>query len=485
MSMTSRLTGRAKIYADVVRASTEAVASRALRGATRDAFYSKGSEGAASRDGAEKRQRVVIVQYGDYLEAVQRLDRGERSNYYGQSYTVGFVRRLARDRDIHVVCLNATYQTTEATAGIQCSGLDITGGAFTETDIIDKVRALAPTHLVVHAPLAGLIAWATRSNVEVLPFFADSFRAKSPKARLQARLLAGVLSHPKVPFVTNHALAAARDLVRLGVPAQKVVPWDWPAMVDVESHPVKPAPKDGELAHLIYVGQVSQAKGVFDLVRAMAELRQRGRRIRLHLIGSGDIEALMTEAKRLGVLADLRWHGRVSHDEVIARLTSSHAAIVPSRHEYPEGKPMTLFEALSTRTPLICSDHPMFELSVEHGETAMVFEAGNAVDLADNVEKALFEPGMYDKLTVGAGEAAKRFFCPVKWHAVLDAWLDPQRRHLLARHSVSADPNATAPAHDLVRGLRKLGARPIGTRRKTSDKGGRLPGQRPAAVRVA
>ena len=42
-------------------------------------------------------------------------------------------------------------------------------------------------------------------------------------------------------------------------------------------------------------------------------------------------------------------------------MSAHDIVIVPSRHDYPEGLPMTIYEALAMRTPLVVSDHPMIK----------------------------------------------------------------------------------------------------------------------------
>ena len=54
------------------------------------------------------------------------------------------------------------------------------------------------------------------------------------------------------------------------------------------------------------------------------------------------------------------------------------AVVVPSQHAYPEGLPMTIYDAYCSRSPLIASDHPMFRSKVIDDETAVVFGAGDA-----------------------------------------------------------------------------------------------------------
>jgi glycosyltransferase involved in cell wall biosynthesis len=98
--------------------------------------------------------------------------------------------------------------------------------------------------------------------------------------------------------------------------------------------------------------------------------------------------------------------------------------LIPSRHEYPEGFPMTIYEALCSRTPMIASDHPMFQNFLIHGVNAMIFPAMNSKALAEIIEKVLSDATLYNSLSLAAPEAWKQLQIPVKWADMIHRWLN-------------------------------------------------------------
>ena len=80
-------------------------------------------------------------------------------------------------------------------------------------------------------------------------------------------------------------------------------------------------------------------------------------------------------------------------------MRSSDIVVVPSRHEYAEGLPNVVYEALASRTPLVCSDHPAFAPRVPHRISAMHFAAGDADSLADAIAELLSTPDLYKALS--------------------------------------------------------------------------------------
>ena len=108
---------------------------------------------------------------------------------------------------------------------------------------------------------------------------------------------------------------------------------------------------------------------------------------------------------------------------VLETMRTHDAVLVPSRHEYPEGLPITIYEALCTWTPVVASDHPMFRQRLVPDRNALVFEASKPASLAAAVARLMTDPALYRSLSKVGGEAAENYLCPLKWHDLIDTWL--------------------------------------------------------------
>ena len=62
---------------------------------------------------------------------------------------------------------------------------------------------------------------------------------------------------------------------------------------------------------------------------------------------------------KLKISSLLNFLGLVGNNDVFSMMTAADLIVVPSRTAYPEGFPLTMFEAIASRTPIVCSDHPM------------------------------------------------------------------------------------------------------------------------------
>jgi glycosyltransferase involved in cell wall biosynthesis len=297
--------------------------------------------------------------------------------------------------------------------------------------VLDRLK---PELLILRTPMRPLLRWARVHRVRTLALLADSFYQHGIRARLSRLLLARELNAPNVEVVANHGRNACRQLVTMGVGADKVVPWDYPAADTPHAHEPKQAPSPGR--KILFVGAVSVAKGVEDLVRAVELIPD----VTLDIIGSGAAIA----APKVNCL------GLRPNREIIASMREADVVVVPSRHEYPEGIPLTIYEAFCSRTPLVLSDHPMFVGNAVHGDSAMFFKAGDVEDLACQISRVLDEPELYGRLSRGGLEAWERLQVPVVWHELIERWLAEDlawiRERSLAR--TTAAPGSANPAGD-------------------------------------
>jgi glycosyltransferase involved in cell wall biosynthesis len=379
--------------------------------------------------------RLLFVQFGNYAEAVDRFDAGGSETFYGQRYSVETVAQLAREvDDLTVLHLTADDPERRLHNGVRCVGVELypKGRRARHLELLRRVRSLRPDHLVLCTPEPVVLAYALATGIRTLPLFADSFRASGWKARFRAGVLARLLNQRRVEWVSNHNLAASMDLVRIGVAARKVLPFDWPAFMTPAERPPKTLAA-GDERSVIYVGQVNEAKGVGDILRALRLLKDAAPpRWRLTIVGQHD-GAFTGLVAELGLGGEVTFAGRVSHDEIVPRMSQHDAVVVASRHDCAEGLPMTLYEALCSRSPIVASDHPMFRLKIRDGENALVFRAGDAGALAARLRELGGDPTLYARLSAGGERAAAEFFCPLKFGELLTRWLsgtDADRRAL-------------------------------------------------------
>jgi glycosyltransferase involved in cell wall biosynthesis len=367
-------------------------------------------------------RHIVFVQYGDYAEAVRRFAAGGKEDYFAQKYTVDYVAGLAASHEsVTVITFSREHPFELLPNGVGAEGILLypPGKKARHSELIHALEARRPTDLVLVSPIHSVLRWAVRTRVPTLPLFADSFLDKRVKSRLKAWILARELNHSHFRWVANHSAAAAQDLARIGVNPSKILPFDWPPTISPSDFPPK-EPPTGLPFRLLYVGQLSEAKGIGDAVSALSSLTA----CTLGIVGWGsDEDRIRSIIERNGIASRVIFHGRIPHDQVLEQMRMHDAVLVPSRHEYPEGLPMTIYEAFCSRTPVIASDHPMFLQRLVPDGNALIFEASKPASLSAAVSRLLADPELYRSLSRAAGEAAGNYLCPLKWHDLIGTWL--------------------------------------------------------------
>ncbi|WP_206242052.1 glycosyltransferase [Novosphingobium terrae] len=387
--------------------------------------------------------RLLIVQYaGDYREARQRIEQDGSEIYYGHSYVLDQLNHLAaRHGEAGFLCCLAPHYVERLEGGVTLMGA--AAGRRKDIDpapVIRMIEEYDPTHLIVHGPLNPLLRHGLKRNLPLGCILADSFNMHPLDRWLRFGRLPGLLNDPHVSLVANHGVNSSRSLVKLGVEAEKVIPWDYPQLRRPESWPVKAAPTEGQL-ELLYVGSIGRKKGVGDVIDALALLKHRPE-IVLKIAGAGQREQFEARARKMGVADRVEFLGLVPNGRIMEMMHASAAVIVPSRHAFPEGLPLTLYEALASRTPVIASDHPMFSGHLVHEDSALVFPAGQPRALADRIEKLLSDPALYARISQGSAQAWERMQIPVRWGEMVDRWVSDteEDRAWLSGHTLAHDP---------------------------------------------
>ena len=385
------------------------------------------------------RGALVFVQYGDFREDASRLAQGGPETYQSQRASVDYVVGLcARGWRVCVVNLATQAPFDENLAcGARVIGLGPSGFALPGREWRSLLDELAPERLIVRTPLRPALSWAKRRRCRTLVTLADSFHGNGLRAILQRWRLRRLLAGPNVEFVANHGRNASFQLARMGIPQDKIVPWDWAPSMSPREQPPKGAIAGGRPVRLLYAGGLFPGKGVDDLLRAVRILADEGREVRLSLLGKGDEQARRALAASLALDGLVEFVGLVPNAEVAGRMRDADVVVVPSRPEYPEGLPMTIYEALCARTPIVASNHPMFVGNLVDGESALIFPAGEAEALARAIARLIDEPAIYEALSLRSAAAWERLQLPVKWIEMIERWLNDDLPWL-ARHSLAS-----------------------------------------------
>jgi len=382
---------------------------------------------------------------GDFADVLKRHAEGADQIYATHDEVAKLINGLV-DEGVRLTIYS--FITPESRDESPREGLRIVslgGRSFSDVELLSAAVANDDSDAIVahFAPpelLRAVIARGRRS----MAVLANSYNRKGPKAFLERRRIASLLNNPRFDLISNHCLPSTEHLAKLGVERSRLIAWDVPHRfvpndVDTKSQGVRPRFKAA------YAGTINEDKGVGDLIRAAAHLRREGLELECSFAGGGAVDEMKALAAQLGVGDLLSFRGLVPNPEVFAMFRDADIVVVPSRSEYPEGFPLTLFEAIGSRTPIVCSDHPMFRPVMKDGVHAAMFPAGIPDAFAKAMERVLTDADLYARLSRNAELSWAALKGPADWRTMLSEWIvNGANSPWIAQHKLDAPTRAAA-----------------------------------------
>ncbi len=164
---------------------------------------------------------------------------------------------------------------------------------------------------------------------------------------------------------------------------------------------------DGKL-HLMYMGEISNRKGAFDLLKAIADERDYFKdKLLLRMGGNevdGDIKAFIRDN---GLGGFVSYEGWISGQKKVDCLTWEDVYILPS---YNEGLPIAILEAMSYRHPIISTPVGGIPEVIENGWNGLLVKPGDTAAIADAIRFYIMNRGKIAEHGKHAYEIVKDFF---------------------------------------------------------------------------
>lgn len=143
----------------------------------------------------------------------------------------------------------------------------------------------------------------------------------------------------------------------------------------------------GHTPGVIRVGPVEPDSGLDMLIKAVAQLRDRGRTFQVALIGAGSHEARVREAIRVRNLQD-----RVTliNDATLwdDAMRGADVCVVPQREQELSLAPLL---AMAMAKPVLAADDQLAEWYIDN-QTAWLFKSGSPQELAERLQRVASEP---------------------------------------------------------------------------------------------
>ena len=240
---------------------------------------------------------------------------------------------------------------------------------------------------VCQACLGRSVAWPAMLH--------GCYRGSRPATAAVAAMLAvhraGGTWREKVDVYVALSEFARRKFVEGGLPAERIV---------VKPNFVEPDPglKQGPGGYALFVGRLSEEKGLRVLLNAWGRLREP---IPLRIAGEGPLrDEIAGEIQNRG-LENVALLGRLSRSEITSLLQGARFLVLPSICY--ENFPLTAAEAFASGLSVIASRLGAMEEIIEDGVTGVHFSSGDPEDLVRRVEWAWAHPNEWCEM----GRAAR------------------------------------------------------------------------------
>lgn len=203
-------------------------------------------------------------------------------------------------------------------------------------------------------------------------------------------------------------------ILKAGFPREKVV--HIPTFV--QPRPESESDVGAQKNQMLFVGRISPEKGLDVLVKALTIRGQDNWNLIVAGGANSDYAEDVIKAIPASIREKIHFDGFITQDQVFARIQESRFVLVSS--VCFENMPNVVLEVMAAGRPVIASHLGSLSEMVKHGETGLLFEAGNADDLAKKIEFFLKNPRSAYEMGVRAREHVVTHHSPERHFKALE-----------------------------------------------------------------
>jgi glycosyltransferase involved in cell wall biosynthesis len=153
--------------------------------------------------------------------------------------------------------------------------------------------------------------------------------------------------------------------------------------------------RDAGALRVLFIGNLSDRKGVLDLLQALASPGLETSGLQVTIAGGGDLARYRRKARELRVDALVRFEGWCDQATTRRLLADSDVMVLPSHDEV---LPLAVLEALAHGVAVVTTPVGEIPALLTHGTNALFVEVGDPASLAAGLQQALRQPGLRERL---------------------------------------------------------------------------------------
>ena len=294
-----------------------------------------------------------------------------------------FIRQLGRIRkEVKVFQPDLCYVTPNAK-----------GGAFYKDFVVVMMLKAMKQKVVVHYHNKGVAARQNRilDNWLYLHFF----------KKLKVILLAKPLYQDVCKYVKEKDVYFCPN----GIPIQQ----ELPARINHEGF------------NILFLSNMMEAKGVWDLVEACRILKEKGKKFHCHFVGKwSDISEydFRQKIQQLDLIDYVSAYGAKYGDEKVEFFQIADIFVFPTYY-HNETFGLVLLEAMEYNIPCISTNEGGVSTVIDDGKTGYVVERKNPQALAEKIEIFMEQPALCEAMGLAGKEKLNREFTLDKFECKL------------------------------------------------------------------
>ena len=177
-------------------------------------------------------------------------------------------------------------------------------------------------------------------------------------------------------------------------------------------------PQAGEKSNLVlFLGRMDAAKGIYDLLDAIAAVRATVPDVRLVCAGDGDQLGVARYAEQLNMAEAVKLTGWVGPSGKRALLEHAAVFALPS---YDEALPLSLLEAMSAGLPVVATNVGGIAEVVVDGASGLLVAPGDKASLQRAIARLLADRALAARIGAAARETARVRAAPERALAALE-----------------------------------------------------------------
>jgi glycosyltransferase involved in cell wall biosynthesis len=147
---------------------------------------------------------------------------------------------------------------------------------------------------------------------------------------------------------------------------------------------------------IVFWGRLYFIKGVIQLIKAMALVKEEYPNVTLDICGKGPLASnIRSLTDKLKLTDNIRIHGYVGNEFLTNKIRSASVIVLPSLYE---AQPMAMLEAMSYSKCVVAYDFPFAREYIADWQNGLCAKAGDIKDLAKRICIALSDKDLRNKL---------------------------------------------------------------------------------------